>query len=208
MSSKPRCARNASVRGATTPAEPVAQKIAVLAPQTNHRGDSRKSAVSLAIVCSRAQAGIEAPLVTVEVHLSAGLPALAIVGLIVGVAIVNVDKIFGGAQVKTAKLFIDNIKIPLATYRMEKGTYPSTAEGLQILLQSPNPGTPPYIDDPAKLKDPWGQPYQYRFPGTKNKFGYDVWSKGPDGQDGTADDVGNWPEELNTTGGIPGMPGQ
>ncbi|MDR2878228.1 MAG: YifB family Mg chelatase-like AAA ATPase [Chromatiales bacterium] len=37
--------------------------------------------MSLAIICSRAQAGIEAPLVTVEVHLSAGLPALAIVGL-------------------------------------------------------------------------------------------------------------------------------
>lgn len=37
--------------------------------------------MSLAIVCSRAQAGIEAPLVTVEVHFSGGLPALAIVGL-------------------------------------------------------------------------------------------------------------------------------
>ncbi len=37
--------------------------------------------MSLAIVFSRAQSGIDAPLVTVEVHLSGGLPALAIVGL-------------------------------------------------------------------------------------------------------------------------------
>jgi magnesium chelatase family protein len=37
--------------------------------------------MSLAIVYSRAQAGIDAPLVTVEVHISNGLPALAIVGL-------------------------------------------------------------------------------------------------------------------------------
>jgi magnesium chelatase family protein len=37
--------------------------------------------VSLAIVYSRAQSGIDAPLVTVEVHLSNGLPGLAIVGL-------------------------------------------------------------------------------------------------------------------------------
>jgi magnesium chelatase family protein len=37
--------------------------------------------VSLAIIFSRAQAGVDAPLVTVEVHLSNGLPALAIVGL-------------------------------------------------------------------------------------------------------------------------------
>lgn len=37
--------------------------------------------MSLAIVFSRAQSGIEAPLVTVEVHLSNGLPGLTIVGL-------------------------------------------------------------------------------------------------------------------------------
>ena len=37
--------------------------------------------MSLAIVYSRAQTGIDAPLVTVEVHLSNGLPSLSIVGL-------------------------------------------------------------------------------------------------------------------------------
>lgn len=37
--------------------------------------------MSLAIVYSRAQSGIHAPLVTVEVHLDSGLPSLAIVGL-------------------------------------------------------------------------------------------------------------------------------
>ena len=37
--------------------------------------------MSLAVVFSRAQLGIDAPLVTVEVHLSGGLPRLSIVGL-------------------------------------------------------------------------------------------------------------------------------
>ncbi len=37
--------------------------------------------MSLSIVYSRAQLGVEAPLVTVEVHLSGGLPSLSIVGL-------------------------------------------------------------------------------------------------------------------------------
>jgi magnesium chelatase family protein len=37
--------------------------------------------LSLAIVYSRAQLGLEAPLVTVEVHLTGGLPGLSIVGL-------------------------------------------------------------------------------------------------------------------------------
>ncbi|HEY7886169.1 MAG TPA: magnesium chelatase domain-containing protein, partial [Cellvibrionaceae bacterium] len=37
--------------------------------------------MTLAIVYSRAQLGINAPLVTVEVHLSNGLPGFTIVGL-------------------------------------------------------------------------------------------------------------------------------
>lgn len=37
--------------------------------------------MSLAIVYSRAQVGVEAPSVTVEVHLANGLPALTLVGL-------------------------------------------------------------------------------------------------------------------------------
>jgi magnesium chelatase family protein len=37
--------------------------------------------MSLAVVHSRALTGIEAPAVTVEVHLSNGLPSLSIVGL-------------------------------------------------------------------------------------------------------------------------------
>jgi magnesium chelatase family protein len=37
--------------------------------------------MSLAIVRTRAQVGIQAPLVTVEVHLSNGLPTMNIVGL-------------------------------------------------------------------------------------------------------------------------------
>jgi general secretion pathway protein G len=40
--------------------------------------------------------------------------------------------------------------------------------------------------------DPWGEPYQYAYPGTRNKDSYDLWSKGPDKQSGTADDIGNW----------------
>ena len=40
-----------------------------------------KSAMSLAVLRSRALAGLAAPEVTVEVHLAAGLPSFALVGL-------------------------------------------------------------------------------------------------------------------------------
>ncbi len=123
------------------------------------------------------------------------LVAIAIVGMLAALAITNVDKIFGDAQGATTKLFITGLKTPLTAYRIHMGSYPSTAEGLQALVT--NPGSKPswsgpYTSDGKLPKDNWGEPYQYAFPGTRNKDSYDIWSKGPDKQSGTADDIGNW----------------
>jgi general secretion pathway protein G len=40
--------------------------------------------------------------------------------------------------------------------------------------------------------DPFGNEYQYVSPGKTNITTYDLWSKGPDGIDGTPDDIANW----------------
>ena len=125
------------------------------------------------------------------------LVVLAIVGLLVGLAVTNTGKIFGGAQGSTAQLFVQtSMKTPLTGYRMAVGNYPTTAEGLQALVTAPSGKADrwsgPYIEGNKVPLDPWGNPYQYAFPGTRNKDAYDLWSRGPDGQDGTADDIGNW----------------
>ena len=39
--------------------------------------------------------------------------------------------------------------------------------------------------------DPWGNEYQYRYPGIHNQKGYDLWSMGQDGVT-SSDDIGNW----------------
>lgn len=126
--------------------------------------------------------------------------ALAILGLLVGLAVSNLDTIFGGAQVSTAKLFVnESIKLPLTSYRIQMGDYPSTAEGLQALVTAPanraDQWHGPYLADGKLPADPWGEAYVYRYPGTHNKAGYDVFSKGPDKTEGTKDDIGNWSEE-------------
>ncbi len=123
--------------------------------------------------------------------------ALAILGLLVGLAVTNLDNIFGDAQGTTAKLFVrESIKLPLTSYRIKMGDYPSTAEGLQALITAPSgkadQWTGPYFADSKIPLDPWGEPYIYRYPGVHNKNGYDIYSKGPDKTDGTADDIGNW----------------
>ena len=127
------------------------------------------------------------------------LVVLAIIGLLAGLAISNSDKIFGSSQAAIAKVFVrDSLKTSLVRYRIELGDYPSTAEGMAALLAAPANKSDrwrgPYIDSPGNKAplDPWGEPYQYRYPGTHNKGGYDLYSKGPDKADGTADDIGNW----------------
>jgi general secretion pathway protein G len=126
------------------------------------------------------------------------LVVLAIIGLLAGLAITNVDKIFGGAQIKTTQLQVrESMRTALTAYRIAMGDYPSTSEGLQALVTAPASKADrwhgPYLNEPAKVPvDHWGEQLQYAYPGTRNKSSYDLWSKGPDKQSGTADDIGNW----------------
>jgi len=132
------------------------------------------------------------------------LVVLAILGLLAGLAISNVTGIFGGAQKNTAQLFVQqSMKTTLFSYKMAMGDYPSTAEGLQALITAPSDKASrwggPYLD-PAKIPlDPWGEPYQYVYPGVHNKGGYDLFSKGPDKVAGNDDDIGNWDTPATTT---------
>ncbi|MBI5380528.1 MAG: type II secretion system major pseudopilin GspG [Opitutae bacterium] len=120
---------------------------------------------------------------------------LAIIGLLVGLAVGNFDRIFRNAEESIASTQVStSFSTPLMAYRMNMGDYPSTAEGLQALVTAPGNKSDrwrgPYMD---KIQlDPWKEPYQYAYPGKRNKDKYDIWSKGPDKQDGTADDIGNW----------------
>jgi len=76
--------------------------------------------------------------------------------------------------------------------------YPTPDEGLKVLVD------PPANDDSKKWRgpyikqlrnDPWGNPYQYAFPGTHHPTSFDLWSRGSDGAEGgegEAADLGNW----------------
>jgi general secretion pathway protein G len=127
------------------------------------------------------------------------LVVVAIIGLLAGLLITNFDKVFGNSQAVVAQVFVrDSLKTSLVRYKIDMGDYPSTAEGLQALITAPANGADhwhgPYVELTGnKLPlDPWNEPYQYLHPGNKNKDSYDLFSKGPDKIEGTADDIGNW----------------
>jgi len=100
-------------------------------------------------------------------------------------------------KITLAKTFVtQQADSMLTSYKQHVGNYPASVEGLWALVEAPPRVTGwqgPYLTTPTMPIDPWGQPYQYAFPGPHNGPGkYDVWSAGPDQKNGTADDIGNW----------------
>ena len=124
------------------------------------------------------------------------LVTIAIIGLLATLAIVNLGGVHTQAEVSAARLMVrESMKSALNVYKFSMGEFPSTAEGLQALVSAPPGKTKwngPYVENSRIPPDPWGEPYHYAYPGQHNKAGYDLWSKGPDKQSGTADDITNW----------------
>jgi general secretion pathway protein G len=95
---------------------------------------------------------------------------------------------------KTQRVFADfqAINIPLKSYEMVNFNFPTTAQGLQALVEKPSSQPVPRrwqkLIDSVPL-DPWGNPYQYVNPGKKNPQGYDLYSWGPDRKEGGEDDI-------------------
>ena len=86
------------------------------------------------------------------------------------------------------------LKTPLSLYRMDIGDFPASLDALYQApadLANTSKWAGPYLEEQLP-PDPWGNQYQYQYPGSRNPGTYDVWSMGPDKADGTADDVGNW----------------
>lgn len=127
------------------------------------------------------------------------LIAVAIVGMLVGLAVTNTDKILGQSQEGVAKLFVnESLKTSLVRYRIDMGDYPSTEEGIKALITAPDGKADkwrgPYMEAKGGRVpvDPWSNEYQFRYPGVHNAESYDLFSIGRDKQPETADDIGNW----------------
>jgi general secretion pathway protein G len=128
------------------------------------------------------------------------LIAIALVALLASVALNQLTGVFGDNQIQAAELFVDSTaELALTRYRLDLGNFPTTEQGLGALLKAPGGKEArwrgPYIKEQAI--DPWGEPYRYRFPGSRNVSGargFDVWSFGEDGIE-SGDDIGNWSKE-------------
>ena len=88
-----------------------------------------------------------------------------------------------------AQADIRSIGSALALFKTDTGRFPTTSEGLEVLVRDPgikNYNKEGYLD--AVPVDPWGNQYVYICPGAHGGSGYDLESYGKDGEDGGAGD--------------------
>lgn len=126
---------------------------------------------------------------------------ILLVVIIIGILVSLVAPRLAGrseeARKQAAKADIDGgIALALDLYEVDSGRYPAK---LDDLVTKPSDAEAanwkgPYLKK-GMPKDPWGNPYTYRLPGTHNTSSYDLYSIGADKQEGSPDDVVNWKTE-------------
>lgn len=122
------------------------------------------------------------------VHQGFTLLELLVVIVIIGLLAAYVGpKYFaqlGKSEVTIAKAQMEALGKALDTYRLDVGRYPSSEEGLTSLVNKPATATKwngAYLKKDVP-RDPWGNSYLYKVPGTKSEF--EITSYGKDGQPG------------------------
>ncbi|MGD0654289.1 MAG: type II secretion system major pseudopilin GspG [Thermoguttaceae bacterium] len=123
------------------------------------------------------------------------LMVLIILVIIASLAVGTYTAQRNAAMVNAAKSQIGLFKSPLDLYNLDMYAYPTNNQGLAALCNPPSDASAtewngPYME--TIPLDPWKREYRYISPGRNNPISYDLWSVGPDGVDGTADDIGNW----------------
>ncbi len=125
------------------------------------------------------------------------LTEIMLVVVIIGIlAALVIPKIAGSserARVTAAQADIKGgIKSAIGQYEVDNGFYPKSLQDLIVQPSNAKNWHGPYFDSGKVPMDPWGNPYVYYYPGKHNVASYDLLSTGPDGREGTDDDIGNW----------------
>ena len=119
------------------------------------------------------------------------LVVIVILGLLIGLVAPAVLRQLGGARVSIAHQSIARIGSVLDMYKLDVGSYPTTDQGLQALVEAPagvSNWNGPYVQSGHVPVDPWSHPYVYRDPSDRAGHDYDLCSTGPSG-DATGSDM-------------------
>jgi general secretion pathway protein G len=120
---------------------------------------------------------------------------LFIIGMMAAFVAPQIFENQGTAQIKKAAVDIQTLEGQLEMYKLRTNRFPTTEQGLEALVTMPTidpiPRNYPNEGFIKRLPlDPWGNPYQLLSPGEIDSI--DIYSFGPDMEEGTDDDIGTW----------------
>ncbi len=110
------------------------------------------------------------------------LVVVAILGLLIGLVAPAVLRQLGGARISIGKQSIERISSILDLYKLDVGSYPSTEQGLEALIERPSgveAWNGPYLKSDKLPVDPWNYAYIYRDPSERAGHDFDLCSRGP-----------------------------
>lgn len=102
----------------------------------------------------------------------------------------------GSSRTQAAKVQIESLASALELFRLDAGRYPTSEEGLKVLVERPadvQVWNGPYLRKQGVPLDPWNRSFHYRIPGQHGEF--DIFTLGADNQQGGTgenSDVGSW----------------
>jgi general secretion pathway protein G len=127
------------------------------------------------------------------------LLVLVILGVLAAIISPNLSKHASGARITATKTQIHILGTALTQFEMDNDRFPQGRNGLLELLQRPRDAKNwrgPYLEKPLLPKDAWHRDFIYECPGKHSPQSYDIMSLGPDGTEGTADDIGSWQQDT------------
>ncbi len=128
---------------------------------------------------------------------------VVILGILAGLIVPRIMSRPEQAKRTKARMQVESIATALKLYKLDNGSYPTTEQGLQALVEPPSSGNTPknwrkggYLEKGKVPTDPWGNEFIYLSPGIHDDF--DIISYGADGTSGGEDmdaDINSWETE-------------
>ncbi|TVQ59600.1 MAG: type II secretion system protein GspG [Phycisphaerales bacterium] len=115
------------------------------------------------------------------------LVVLGILALLITLVAPRVVGKLGESRPVVTRTQIQNTVVALEQFRLDIGRYPTTAEGLQALVERPQgleKWNGPYLTRRSLPPDGWGRPLQYRSPAQGVEYPFEVFSLGANNQEG------------------------
>ena len=136
------------------------------------------------------------------------LIVIAILLAIGGLVVVNLLPAREQADANLTRVQIAELERAIEFFQMDMKRFPTEDEGLRALWtkdaiedeEDAENWSRAYLKDPVP-EDPWGNEWIYRYPGEiRGEQYYDIISVGPDGEEGTEDDITNHDDMVDEEG--------